>query len=99
AEAGRAGAELGCQVPIIGGDLSSSGLVVVAITALGTVEEGTGEASGLGSGPAILRSGARTGDGLFLAGNVGLAAFVIGVVFAGLRLMSTARESSALTDT
>ena len=37
AEAARAGEALGCEIPIIGGDLSSSGLIVIAITALGTV--------------------------------------------------------------
>ncbi|MCT1550021.1 AIR synthase related protein, partial [Brevibacterium casei] len=40
AEAERAGRALGAQVPIIGGDLSSSGLIVTAITALGTVAPG-----------------------------------------------------------
>ena len=99
AEAGRAGAELGCQVPIIGGDLSSSGLVVVAITALGTVEEGTGEAGALGAGPAILRSGARTGDGLYLAGTVGRAAAGLELLFAGLRPETAAPELAALIET
>ncbi|WP_209371193.1 thiamine-phosphate kinase [Brevibacterium renqingii] len=107
AEAGRAGAELGCQVPIIGGDLSSSGLVVVAITALGTVEEGpAGGAEGnerspgaLGAGPAVLRSGARTGDGLYLAGTVGRAAAGLELLFAGLRPETAAPELAALIET
>src|SRR5699024_7188284 len=99
AAAGRAGAELGCQVPIIGGALSSSGLVVVAITALGTVEEGTGEAGALGAGPAILRSGARTGDGLYLAGTVGRAAAGLELLFAGLRPETAAPELAALIET
>ena len=99
-EAGRAGTELGCQVPIIGGDLSSSGLIVVAITALGTVEEGTaGGAGGLGAGPAILRSGARAGDGLYLAGTVGRAAAGLALLFAGLRPGTADPELAALIET
>lgn len=88
AEAGRAGAELDCQVPIIGGDLSSSGPIVVAITALGTVET-----------PAILRSGARPGDGVYLAGTVGRAAAGLDLLFAGLRPDTAGPELAALIDT
>ena len=92
AEAGRAGAALETTVPIIGGDLSSSGLIVVAITALGTVGQGsttaaagTAGADGPGTGPAILRSGARPGDSLYLAGTVGRAAAGLDLLFSGLR--------------
>src|SRR5690625_2293611 len=99
AEAGRAGAELGCQVPIIGGDLSSSGLVVVAITALGTVEEGTGQAGVLGAGSSILLWGARTCDGLYLAVTVGRAAAGLELLFAGLRPETAAPELAALIET
>ncbi|RBP67948.1 thiamine-phosphate kinase [Brevibacterium sanguinis] len=72
AEASRAGSELGCEVPIVGGDLSSSGLIVVAITALGTV----------GPGAALTRSGARPGDAIHLAGTVGRAAAGLDLLFA-----------------
>lgn len=88
AEAGRAGEALDCEVPIIGGDLSSSGLIVVAITALGTVDSG-----------AILRSGAAPGDEVFLAGTVGRAAAGLALLFAGLRPDSAAPELSSLIDT
>ncbi|GAA3834184.1 thiamine-phosphate kinase [Brevibacterium ammoniilyticum] len=75
-EAERAGRELGCTVPIIGGDLSSSGLIVTAITALGTVSAEEG---------AITRSGARPGDEIWLAGTLGRAAGGLDLLFAGAR--------------
>ncbi|WP_152348193.1 thiamine-phosphate kinase [Brevibacterium sp. CFH 10365] len=89
AEAERAGLALDRTVPIIGGDLSSSNLIVIAITALGTV----GETS------AILRSGARPGDALFLAGTVGRAAAGLDLLFSGLRRDTAAPELAALIDT
>ncbi|WP_350269173.1 thiamine-phosphate kinase [Brevibacterium sp. CBA3109] len=74
AEAARAGEELGCEVPVIGGDLSSSGLIVIAITALGTV----------GDHAAITRSGAQPGDSIYLAGTIGRAAAGLDLLFAGV---------------
>ena len=74
AEAGRTGEELGCEIPIIGGDLSSSGLIVIAITALGTVADHA----------AITRSGARPGDSIYLAGTIGRAAAGLDLLFAGV---------------
>jgi thiamine-monophosphate kinase len=88
-EAERAGTALDCTVPIIGGDLSSSKLIVIAITALGTVEEES----------AILRSGARPGDGLFLAGTVGRAAAGLDLLFAGARPDTAGPELRSLIDT
>lgn len=88
-EAERAGTALDCTVPIIGGDLSSSGLIVIAITALGTV----GEES------AILRSGAQPGDSLFLAGTVGRAAAGLDLLFAGARPDTVGPELRSLIDT
>ena len=82
AEAARAGEELDCDIPIIGGDLSSSGLIVVAITALGTV--GGPEATAAGSGAAITRAGAKPGDSIYLAGTIGRAAAGLDLLFAGL---------------
>ena len=103
AEAGRAGAALETTVPIIGGDLSSSGLIVVAITALGTVGQGSTAAAvgtagvdGPGTGPAILRSGARPGDSLYLAGTVGRAAAGLDLLFSGLRPDTAAPELASL---
>jgi len=87
-EAERAGTALDCTVPIIGGDLSSSGLIVIAITALGTV----GEES------AILRSGAQPGDSLFLAGTVGRAAAGLDLLFAGARPDTVGPELRSLID-
>lgn len=74
AEAERAGDDLGCEIPIIGGDLSSSGLIVIAITALGTVADRA----------AITRSGARPGDSIYLAGTIGRAAAGLDLLFAGV---------------
>ena len=88
-EAERAGAALECTVPIIGGDLSSSKLIVIAITALGTVPEGS----------AILRSGAQPGDSLYLAGTVGLAAAGLDLLFAGLRRETAGPELRPLIET
>ncbi|WP_167197530.1 thiamine-phosphate kinase [Brevibacterium pigmentatum] len=88
-EAERAGAALECTVPIIGGDLSSSTLIVIAITALGTVPEGS----------AILRSGAQPGDSLYLAGTVGQAAAGLDLLFAGLRRETAGPELSPLIET
>lgn len=73
AEAARAGEALGCDIPIIGGDLSSSGLIVIAITALGTVADQA----------AITRSGAKPGDSIYLAGTIGRAAAGLDLLFAG----------------
>lgn len=89
AEAARAGEALGCEIPIIGGDLSSSGLIVVAITALGTVGgSGTGTAASSagthGSGAAITRAGAQPGDSIYLAGTIGRAAAGLDLLFAGV---------------
>ena len=88
-EAERAGAALECTVPIIGGDLSSSKLIVIAITALGTVPESS----------AILRSGAQPGDSLYLAGTVGRAAAGLDLLFAGLRRETAGPELRPLIET
>lgn len=85
-EAERAGRELGYAVPIIGGDLSSSGLIVTAITTLGTVSAEEG---------AITRSGARPGDGIWLAGTLGRAAAGLDLLFAGARLEDELPEGLA----
>ncbi|GAA1531028.1 MULTISPECIES: thiamine-phosphate kinase [Brevibacterium] len=80
AEANRAGDELGCEIPIIGGDLSSSGLIVIAITALGTV--GDPGVTSAGNGGVITRAGARPGDSIYLAGTIGRAAAGLDLLFA-----------------
>lgn len=89
-EAELAGAALDTQIPIIGGDLSSAGLIVIAITALGTLEPGRA---------AITRAGARAGDAIHLAGTIGLAAAGLDLLFAGHRLESAAPELAELIET
>jgi thiamine-monophosphate kinase len=58
------------EAPIVGGNLVRGGRLSIATTLLGTCER------------AVTRSGARPGDGLWIAGSVGLAA-------AGLRALET----------
>lgn len=94
-EAARAGVEFGCDVPIIGGDLSSSALIVIAITALGTVEQTAGSSEG--SGGAITRSGAKPGDSIYLAGTIGRAAAGLDLLLAGVR--PSGNEHAGLIDT
>jgi thiamine-monophosphate kinase len=63
-------------VAVIGGDLSSSGLLFASVTAIGRVPE---------SG-AIARSGASPGEGLFISGTLGAAAAGWRLLEAGFRL-------------
>lgn len=86
-EAGRAGAALACEVPVIGGDLSSSGLITIAITALGTIDT-----------TAITRSGAQPGDDVLLAGTIGQAAAGLDLLFAGVSGSDLSAELSALIE-
>lgn len=65
----EASALAGC--PVVGGDVSESGVLVVAVTVLGTVEDG---------GAPVPRSGARPDDVLLLTGPCGGSA-------AGLRAL------------
>lgn len=100
AEAARAGDELDCDVPIIGGDLSSSGLIVVAITALGTVGGGVADPSrAVHRSDAVLRSGAEVGDSLWLAGTVGRAAAGLDLLVAGVDPATAAPELTGLIAT
>lgn len=63
----------GCSV--IGGDLTVSEVLMIAVTALGDLE---GRA-------AVTRSGARAGDTVAIAGEVGLSARGLGVLFGRFR--------------
>jgi thiamine-monophosphate kinase len=74
---GAAAAVLGAAV--VGGNLARGPVVSVATTVLGVL--GPGER-------AVLRSGAQAGDGLWLAGSLGLAA-------AGLRALEQGRADDA----
>lgn len=62
-----------CGAAVIGGDLSGSDAIVVAVTAIGY----------LTTAP-VLRSGATPGDGVYLAGTVGYAAAGLDLLEAGL---------------
>jgi thiamine-monophosphate kinase len=57
--------------PIVGGNLSRGPVVSIATTLLGTCER------------AVTRSGARVGDGLWLAGRLGFAAAGLGALASG----------------
>jgi len=63
----------GCSV--IGGDLTVSDVLTIAVTALGDLE----------GRRAVTRAGARPGDVLAIAGEVGLAAQGLGVLFGRFR--------------
>lgn len=73
AEAAR---NYGCQV--VGGDLANFGGLVVSVAVTGTSE----------GGPAVLRSGARPGDSLFVTGALGASA-------AGLELLRSGRGGAS----
>ncbi|MEV8219664.1 thiamine-phosphate kinase [Microbacterium sp. NPDC077391] len=63
----------GCSV--VGGDLTVSDLLVIAVTALGD----------LGGRSAVTRAGARAGDVVALAGELGVAAAGLGLLFSRFR--------------
>jgi thiamine-monophosphate kinase len=80
----EASAATGC--PVVGGDLSSAGQLMLAVTVLGTVPDGGAAERGRGPVP---RSGARPGDVVFVTGPCGGSA-------AGLReLRAGAPEADA----
>lgn len=73
--------------PLLGGDTTSSqGPVTITITALGEVPYGT----------ALLRSGARAGDALYVSGTIGDAALGLACLTGDLLLPKT--ERSALVE-
>jgi thiamine-monophosphate kinase len=59
----EAARQYGCQV--VGGDLANAATLVVAVSVTGTVPDG---------GAAVLRSGARAGDDIYVTGALGRAA-------------------------
>ncbi len=63
------------RCPVVGGDLTAAGQLVVSVAVTGTLA---------GPGPAVYRSGARPGDALFVTGPLGASA-------AGLRLLRDPR--------
>jgi thiamine-monophosphate kinase len=78
----EASAATGC--PVVGGDVSGAGELVVAVTVLGTV------GSGSGSGP-VSRAGARAGDVVLVTGPCGGSA-------AGLRTLREQRQVRVVGD-
>ena len=64
------------QVPLAGGDTSSSEKITADIVVLGTVP----------AGKALLRSGARPGDRIYVTGELGGAAAVLKQLYAGKRV-------------
>jgi len=75
---GIAGAAQSHGCPVVGGDLSSAGDLVVAVTVAGHVDGGPGP---------VLRSGARPGDAVLVTGPLGAGA-------AGLRLLRAAASGT-----
>jgi thiamine-monophosphate kinase len=73
----------GC--PVVGGDLSSAPVLVIAVTVVGD----GGEV--LSGPPPVLRSGALVGDGVFVTGPLGRSA-------AGLRLLRAGERAGPLVD-
>jgi thiamine-monophosphate kinase len=59
--------------PVVGGDVSTAGVLVVAVTVLGTVE----------GGPAVPRHGALPGDVIFVTGPCGASAAGLRVLRSG----------------
>lgn len=68
-------AELAPGCSVVGGDLTVSELLVIAVTALGDLDGRT----------AVTRAGARPGDVVALAGEIGVAAAGLGLLFARFR--------------
>jgi thiamine-monophosphate kinase len=81
AEASRAWA-----CPVVGGDLTTAGEVVVSVTVVGAVPGGVGSPAG-----PLTRAGAAPGDALAVTGPLGAAA-------AGLRLLRARRGSASTGD-
>ena len=67
------------QVQLAGGDISSSQQIMADITVLGAAP----------TGKAILRSGARLGDPIYVTGKLGASAAVLQQLFARKRLQAT----------
>jgi thiamine-monophosphate kinase len=66
------------RCPVVGGDLANAGVLVVSVAVIGTT----------GARPAVLRSGARPGDSLFVTGPLGASA-------AGLEVLRSGRAGDA----
>lgn len=77
---GLAGASRAWSCPVIGGDLTSSPVVVVSVTVVGALRAGAGA-----DGGPLTRSGAGPGDAIFVTGPLGAAA-------AGLRILREAQS-------
>lgn len=65
-----------CHVPLAGGDTSSADQITADMVVLGTAP----------AGKALLRSGARPGDRIYVTGNLGGAAAVLKDLYAGKKV-------------
>lgn len=72
---------------VLGGDLSGGPCLIVSVTALGTL-----------TGPAVLRSGARPGDAVVLAGTLGRAAAGLDLLLAGCAPEGAPADLAALIE-
>ncbi len=66
------------KVQLAGGDISSAQQIVADILVLGTVR----------AGDAVLRSGARPGDNIYVTGELGASAAILQQLFAGQRIQA-----------
>ncbi|MDE2059845.1 MAG: thiamine-phosphate kinase [candidate division NC10 bacterium] len=71
-------------VEVIGGDLSASSTLMIAVTLIGEVE----------AGKAVTRSGAKPGERIWITGRLGAAAAGLAALRAGCRLLDDQIETS-----
>jgi thiamine-monophosphate kinase len=83
----QASAEWGC--PVVGGDVTAAGDVVVSVAVTGVLD---------GPEPAVLRSGARPGDHLFVTGPLGASAAGLRVLRAPARRLPGDRGPADVSD-
>jgi thiamine-monophosphate kinase len=75
-----------CGCPVVGGDVSSAGVLVVAVTVLGTLDGGT----------PVPRSGATADDVILVTGHCGRAAAGLRVLRSGAEVAGTGPVEAAL---
>jgi thiamine-monophosphate kinase len=73
------------KVELAGGDVSAAPMICADIVVLGEVPRGT----------AVLRSGAKPGDGIYVTGELGLAAAVLQALRKGEKISPKSREARA----
>lgn len=73
------------KIQLAGGDVTVAPIVCADIVVLGQVPNGT----------ALLRSGARPGDGIYVTGELGRAAAILGALRAGEKVQSRSKAARA----